>query len=147
MLTASCLVPALAQGEEEIHGDWTHEITTDPTDGVVTCTVQKGQDSVPFPWFYYRSGSGISVAVVGDMSIGEAQTFRVDDHEPIAESDRLTGARARQLIAEVRAGGKTLHADFVRFPSGDSDTLKVDLKGVIPHLDACKAATQKAAAS
>ena len=120
---------------------WTHEITTDPVTKIVTCTVQIHPQTVPFPWFLVHGDGSAAVAVVGDMSIGEPQSFRVDAHDPVSESDRLTGPRAKRLISEVRAGGKTLSADFVLFPSSRHQTLTVDLAGIKEHLDACLAAT------
>lgn len=139
-LTAALAIsPLQVLADAPVPGEWRHELKVDPADGSKTCSVQKGNGDLPFLWFLYGHG-GVWAGMVGEMSLGDLQRFQVDAKPPIEESDRLTGARVRELLTQIRGGGKTLKVTFVDFPARKTQTQELSLAGVIEQLDACKVA-------
>lgn len=106
------------------------------TDAVSCNVMPKGE--TPVPLFFFHSVEGFSVAVVGGDFPGKPVTFRVDKNKAIAESESLTGANAKLLLSQIRAGGKTLLVSSYKWPKDYQQLKEYNLAGLMDALDKCK---------
>jgi hypothetical protein len=91
---------------------------------------------------FYHSREGVSVGIVGADFPGRPEAFRVDRNKAISEVEGLSGARAQQLVAQIRGGGERLLISGYEWPNDYSVTAEFTLHGLVERLDECKAAVR-----
>lgn len=116
---------------------WQTAVDIDRLTDIKTCTVTPQAD-VPFPMFFFRRGRAPHVGMVGGDFPGRPDTFRVDKKPAIRENEGLSGPKAQQLIAQIRAGGKKLLTGSYRWPYDTENVAEFNLGGLVEKLDECK---------
>lgn len=117
---------------------WLVHKSVDPMTDANSCRVTP-QARLPYPMFFYHSKEGFSVGVVGGDFPGRPTSFRVDKNKAISEVEGLSGARAQQLVAQIRAGGKRLLVSAYEWPDDYAVVSEFNLLGLVEALDQCKA--------
>jgi len=117
--------------------EWRVREESDRMTDARSCAVTP-EAKMPYPMFFYHSEEGVAVGVVGGDFPGRPATFRVDSNRAISENERLTGARAVQLIEQIRSGGKQLLVGSYEWPNDYEVIKEFNLSGIIEQLDKCK---------
>ena len=118
---------------------WQVTNKVDPLTDVKSCHVIAFARGLQ-PMFFYHAREGVSVGIVGADFPGRPEAFRVDKNKAVTENEGLSGARAQQLIGQIRAGGKRLLVAGYEWPNDYDVTAEFTLDGVVEKLDECKAA-------
>ncbi|MBB6066147.1 hypothetical protein [Pseudoxanthomonas broegbernensis] len=120
---------------------WRARPEVDPMTDEKSCTVTTTARGIQ-PLFLYHSRRGVSATIVGADFPGRPEAFRVDRNKAISETEGLSGARAQQLIAQIRAGGSRLLIAGYEWPYDYSVNAEFTLDGLVEKLDECKAAVR-----
>ena len=120
---------------------WNVVKNTDPMTDEKSCHVTAQARGLQ-PMFFYHSREGVSVTIVGADFPGRPEAFRVDRNKLITEEEGLSGPRAQQLIAQIRAGGKNLLISGYEWPYDYDKTAEFTLEGLVEKLDECRAAVR-----
>lgn len=124
-----------------LYTTWVAKVEVDPVTDRTSCVITSDQHGTPIPMFHYR-GNTVSVGVVGADFPGKDVSFRVDKQTAITEREGLSGGRAQQLVAQIRAGGTSMLVRSYGWPDSDAVTREFMLEGLIAELDKCKAAVR-----
>lgn len=122
---------------------WAIEEKVNPLTDAKSCHVTPEGVRPPYPMFFYHSKEGFSVGVVGGDFPGKPTTFRVDKLRAIAEVEGLSGQRAQALVAQIRAGGKSLLLGAYEWPDEVQNIREFNLSGLPAKLDSCKASVAR----
>ena len=123
---------------------WTTVEKKDVMTDIKSCAVNvKG--NMPYPQIrFYDTGEVIVLVFTSDYD-GSPVTFRIDKKKAITERDYLSGANARLLISQIRAGGKSMLVQANNWSNSYFRTVthEYNLDGAIEKIDYCINAVKK----
>lgn len=123
----------------ELPSIWRAREEIDPLTDAKSCAINVTTwREKPQPLFYWHSKEGFSIGAVFADFPGRPRAFRVDKNPAIAGGeDGLSGAKAQQLIRQIRAGGRTILVAGYEWPDDYQIHAEFPLDGLVPLLDRC----------
>lgn len=123
--------------------NWLVSEKIDPITDAKSCAIM-AQTRKPCPMFFYHSKEGFSIAAVGGDFPGRQVSVRVDGNKAISGNESISGANAKAVASQIRAGGKSLLLSAYEWPN-DYQIISdpINLFGLVKKLDHCNAWVRK----
>lgn len=117
---------------------WKSHTKTNPMDDTVSCIIDANYLK-PSPIIILGDYGSIYLGAYGSDFPGRPLTYRIDKNKAISGNDGIRGANANAVIAQIRAGGKTLLVSGYNWPNDYPVINEFNLNGLVEQLNSCKA--------